>query len=146
MDKMKSTNQELDRLFQLRERLGTKCTRLSDKLDEAKTQFSAVCLTIELLCGNEEREAPLPVAPRELQGMTQLEAMVYMARKNSGRLKTKDAARLLLEAGLMRKTKNSYNIAYTVIRRSEKFKPSGIAGEYELIEEEGPKQLRVMAS
>jgi hypothetical protein len=64
---------------------------------------------------------------------TQLAGLITIARKNDGRLRTKDARDLLQRAGLMKPTKNAANILYNVITRSERF--THVApGEYILTE------------
>jgi hypothetical protein len=142
---MTNTNQDLNQLIEI---LRNKRTTLAEKLADIDKQLEAATLTKALLglgqdSEADEQETPIAVPMRELRGMTQLEAMVHVAKKNNGRIRTSRIARLLIKAGLMKHTKNSYNIAYTVIRRSGKFKPSGNPGEYELIEDEKSSMFRV---
>ncbi len=132
-----SETSQLDQLTALRDRLQLRKARYSQKLVEVDEQLKAVGLTVSLLSRGEERESeeqPLAVAPNEIRGMTQVEALVYIARNNANRVKIVPAKKLLAKAGVMKLTKNSYNILYTVINRSEKFKKVG-PGEYELLGE-----------
>jgi hypothetical protein len=146
MDDMKNTSpKDLDDLIQ---QLRNQKARLAEKAEDIERRLEAALLTKGMLGLGEEpdKEDLLPaISKSELQGMTQLEAMVHIAKKNNGKLRTTHAVKLLLRSGLMKKTKNSYTIAYTVMKRSGKFKPSGNPGEYELIEEERAPSLRVMA-
>ena len=128
---------QIDQLTTLRDRLQTRKTKLAQKLAEVDEQLKAVSLTLSLLSRSEEHETEVDdavaVLPREIQGMTQLEALAYIARKNNNRIRIIDAKKLLSKAGLMKLTKNSYGVLYTVINRSGKFKHSG-PGEYELLD------------
>ena len=133
---MTNTNQ-LDQLTALKERLRIRHARLTEKLAEVAKQLEAVDTTIGLLRRGDEadrEEVPL-AASRDLQGMTQLEAITYMAKRNAGKIRIADVKKALIRAGLMRPTKNSYNIVFTVMKRSERFKRIG-SGEYELLPEE----------
>lgn len=69
----------------------------------------------------------------KIRNMTQVQALVTIAKHNNGIIHAQEAKRLLIKAGVMRQTKNSTNIIHAVIVRSEKFekvKP----GEYRLKE------------
>ena len=131
---MTNTNQQLDQLTALKERLTVKKTKLSEKLAEVQRQLEAVTTTVALLnCGEEkEEDITLVIPPRELHGMTQLEALVHIAKRKDNRVKIAEARKLLSKAGLMNGSKkNWYNILFTIIKRSEKFQHVG-PGEYEL--------------
>lgn len=133
---MSNTNHQLDQLSALEERLKFKKTRLGQKLEEVERQLEAVKTTRALLNRGDEKETEdtQPLVPiRELQGMTQVQALVHIAKRNHNRIRIVDVRPLLARAGVMKVTKNSYNILYTVIKRSERFKPMG-RGEYELLE------------
>ena len=142
-----SETSQLDQLTALRDRLQLRQEKYAQKLAEVEEQLKAVSLTLSLLNPGEEREAeeqPLIVAPNEIRGMTQVEALVYIARNNANRVKIVSAKKLLAKAGVMKLTKNSYNILYTVINRSEKFKRVG-PGEYELLPSPSPLALSPLA-
>lgn len=83
-----------------------------------------------------EAEPFVPEFPvGKIRNMTQVQALVTIARHNNGIVRAQEAKRLLIRAGVMRQTKNSTNIIHAVIVRSEKFekvKP----GEYRLKAEE----------
>jgi hypothetical protein len=67
-----------------------------------------------------------------LQGLTQLQALVKIAKANNNRFKLSIAKDLLLRAGVTKSPKNANNIIFNVIKRSERFK--WVAhGEYELL-------------
>lgn len=77
----------------------------------------------------------LPAVPEfpigKLRKLTQVQALIVIAKHYGGTFKAQEAKRLLIRAGVMRETKNSTNIIHAVIVRSEKFdkvKP----GEYRL--------------
>lgn len=133
-----SDSQTLQTLIALRQRLEHQRDLAQNQLDEAESRVKAVTITMELLredqVKNEVGEIKEDRLAKEMQGKkTQLQALVAIARINNGRLLTRDAKRLLQQAGLMKQTKNASNILYNVINRSERFRHIS-AGEYELIE------------
>ena len=128
-------NQQLDELVALKDRLQARAVKVKQKLAEIEKQVEAVSITLNLLKRGEDGEEPtVNISARELQGMKQLEALVYVAKQNNGRVRIMDAKQLLGKAGIMKLGKNSYGVLYTVITRSGKFKRSG-PGEYELLAE-----------
>jgi len=128
-------NQSLDQLIALRERLQARKTKAGQRFAELEKQVEAVTVTINLLKrGEEPEESNAGVAARELQDMTQLQAIIYIAQHNDNRVRIVDAKKLLTKAGIMKLTKNSYGVLYTVITRSGRFKRCG-PGEYELLPE-----------
>lgn len=152
---MTNTNQQTDRTAALRAaaaeriRLQAKYERLTEKISELTDQLEAIDTFIGLMRQGgdlEVQEATPLVSPKELQGMTQLDAVAYMAKRNNGRIKITVARDLLKRAHLMGATKNGYNIVSTIIKRSGRFTHSG-RGEYELVEEDkAGRTLRAIAS
>jgi hypothetical protein len=69
----------------------------------------------------------------KLRKLTQVQALVVIAKHNKGIVRAQEAKRLLIRAGVMRQTKNSTNIIHAVIIRSEKFEKVR-PGEYRLKE------------
>jgi hypothetical protein len=67
----------------------------------------------------------------KLRKLTQVQALVVIAKHYGGTFKAQEAKRLLIKAGVMRETKNSTNIIHAVILRSEKFERVR-PGEYRL--------------
>ena len=67
----------------------------------------------------------------KLRHMTQVQAVIAIAKHNNGIVKAQDAKRLMIRAGVMRETKNSTNITHNVIIRSHAFDRVG-PGEYRL--------------
>jgi hypothetical protein len=134
-----SDSQILQRLTELRQRLEHQRDLAHHHLNEAEERVKAVVTTLDLLRedGIKNKAEAIPAQSElvtELRGKrTQLQALIAIARINNGKLFTRDAKRLLQQAGLMKPTKNASNILYNVINRSERFRHIG-AGEYELIE------------
>ncbi|MGA9510548.1 MAG: hypothetical protein WBV55_18150 [Candidatus Sulfotelmatobacter sp.] len=64
-------------------------------------------------------KAEFPIG--QLRNLTQVQAVVAIAKHNGGIVKAQDAKHLMIQAGVMRNTKNSTNIAHNVILRSGKF-------------------------
>ena len=69
----------------------------------------------------------------KLRKLTQVQALMVIAKHYGGAFKAQEAKRLLIRAGVMRETKNSTNIIHAVIVRSEKFEKVR-PGEYRLKE------------
>jgi hypothetical protein len=115
--------------------------RIEHKRDEAERELQVVITAMELLRTEKLTEEVADPRVREedefvaelRKKKTQVHALVAIAKKNNGKLLTKDAKRLLQRAKLMKQTKNASNILYNVINRSEKFRNIGY-GEYELID------------
>jgi hypothetical protein len=130
-------SETFDRLAELRQQLEDKRDSAKHNFEEKERDLQAVLKTMELLRsqGREDvvvtltGEAALVLELRRKK--TQLHALIAIARNNGGKLLTRDAKRLLQQAGLMKQTKNASNILYNVINRSERFKHVG-SGEYEL--------------
>ena len=131
-----NSQQQIDQLRALKERLQNQEVKQRQRLTDITEKLKAVTLTIGLLGEERENEDTSPgVSARELQGMKQVDALVYIAKHNNGRVRIVEAKKLFTKSGVMKVTKNSYGILYTVIHRSGKFKRSG-PGEYELLPEE----------
>lgn len=98
--------------------------RLAQPLLEIDQEIQHVDGTLRSLQRNHAVSFPreeilFPVG--KLRNLTQVQALVVIARHNNGIVKAQEAKRLLIKAGVMRQTKNSTNIIHAVIRRSEKF-------------------------
>jgi len=129
-----TTNQsKYEELEQIRNELIERAGQLRSQLKEVETHAAAVALAIEIW---KSKGAKVTVDPylREFKGLTQIEALVKIAKDNgNNRFRLKDAKKLLLTAGLVKSKKNASTILFTAIQRSERFKRVA-PGEYELIE------------
>lgn len=74
------------------------------------------------------------VSASSLRGLKQLTALKTIARAQSGLVRTNDAKELMMQAGVMKKSKNAYKMVYNLLKNSDEFQPSGNPGEYRLIE------------
>jgi len=122
-------------LEQLKQSLQARLDSLQVELNETKAKYQSVLTTLELL-GHKKR-LDLSEAPGAefswLRGLTQAQALERIAKKNGGRVKVRDAKRILLSAGLIKTPKNANNIIFNVIQRVEgKFRRIA-PGEYELV-------------
>ena len=145
---MSNTNQQIEPVLALREQLRLKRNRLVEKLAEVDKELESAGVIIRLL-GHKDVEAAeeaIGIAPRELSGMTQMDAIVHLAKKNNNRVKIIVAKQLLSSAGLLNGAKkNHYNILSTIIKRSELFEHIG-PGEFELIsKDDKPVVMRKVA-
>jgi hypothetical protein len=74
----------------------------------------------------------------KLKGLTHEQAVVVIAKHNSGIVRTQTAKKLMIKAGIMRETKNSTNMAHNAIHRTGKFERVS-PGEYRLKTEDQPE-------
>jgi len=120
----------------IQKELGEEVAKLRTRLKDVEEHLSAVTLAIKVwkskgpaAAANFESNPRL----REFRGLTQVQALVKIARDSgNNRFRLRDAKNLLLEAGLVKSKKNAGTILFTAIQRSEKFKRIA-PGEYELI-------------
>jgi hypothetical protein len=120
-------------LTEHRKELLEKRERLAQPLLEIDQEIQHVDGTLRSLQKNHTlsfaKEELFPIG--RLRKLTQVQALVVIAKHYGGIVRAQEAKRLLIKAGVMRQTKNSTNIIHAVIVRSEKFekvKP----GEYRL--------------
>jgi hypothetical protein len=135
----------------LKGRLEQQAQELHTQLDKVMGQLESVATTLELLKGQQPQQQTLPVwapspkpqdaAPHsairaisasDLSGLTQLEAIIKIAKANNNRVRLITARDLLLAAGTTTSEKNAMNIVFNVIKRSDRFIRVA-AGIYELL-------------
>jgi hypothetical protein len=126
----------------LKRRLEHQVDILRTQLEEAQKQLDSVMTTAELLTREENQNSAFmkalnAVMPNDLRGLTQLDALVKIAKANNNRVRLTIAKDLLLKAGVTKSRKNATNIIFNVIKRSECFKRSA-PGEYELLPDASP--------
>jgi hypothetical protein len=123
-------------LESLKKHWGEEAAKLRDRLKQAEERVAALALTIQLLDNSPSTTAEDNPYIKEFKGMTQVAALVKIARDNgTNRFKLQDAKKLLLEAGLIRSKKNASTILFTTIQRSGRFRRVA-PGEYEVITKE----------
>ncbi len=66
-----------------------------------------------------------PMIPARLHGLSHRQAVIAIAKHNGGALVAQDAKRLMIEAGIMRETKNSTHMVHNAIINSERFERTG---------------------
>jgi hypothetical protein len=101
------------------------------ELDQEIEHITATMRSLEGPARKVEAIADFPIA--KLRKLTQVQALVVIAKHNGGIIKAQESKRLLIRAGVMRETKNSTNVIHAVIIRSEKFERVR-PGEYRLKE------------
>ncbi len=122
----------------LKRRLEIQAETLAHQLSETKKQLESVSTTLELLrqdeaAGSTFMQIMNTISVGDLRGLTQLQALVKIAKSNGNRLKLTTAKELLLRSGVTKSRKNANNIIFNVIKRSGQFRRVAL-GEYELIE------------
>jgi hypothetical protein len=144
---MSNTNQQIEPVLALREQLRLKRNKLAEKLAEVDKELDSANVIIRLLGYKDVEPEAIGLAPKELSGMTQMDAILHLAKKNNNRIKIIVAKQLLSSAGMLNGAKkNHYNILSTIIKRSELFEHVG-PGEFELKQkEEKTVQMRKMVS
>jgi hypothetical protein len=71
------------------------------------------------------------LATPRLVGLSHSDAVIVLAKSNGGIIRTQDAKRLMIKAGIMSQTKNSTNMAHNAINRTGRFERIS-PGEYRL--------------
>lgn len=110
-----------------REEIGENLARIDDQIRSVE-----VTMNLYRKTGKTHEPAVYKTLASELQGKTQLQALIHIASKTNGRLKVVDAKRVMLEAGLIRNPKNALSMLYTIISRSGKFEKTS-PGKYRLV-------------
>ena len=108
----------------------------SRKLEILTKQIEAVNTTVQLLkyrADNVPASELSDIEVPNVSGMKQVEAVMAIARSNNGRVKVKDAVRILRAAKIL-KAKRAWGALYSVIQRSGKFEKVA-PGEFAPIEE-----------
>ncbi len=136
---MNTTKQNFPELEDLKRRLEQQIDTVKAQLAQLQKQLESVTTTSALLKQEENMHLSFmqtmnAVAASDLRGLTQLDALVKIAKANSNRLKLTIAKDLLLRSGVTKSRKNANNIIFNVIKRSERFKRVA-PGEYELLPE-----------
>jgi hypothetical protein len=133
-------------LTEHRKELLEKRERLAQPLLEIDQEIQHIDGTLRSLQKNAGLSFPkedlFPIG--KLRKLTQVQALLVIAKHNNGIVRAQEAKRLLIKAGVMRETKNSTNIIHAVILRSEKFEKVR-PGEYRL-RDESPKTETVTAT
>ena len=122
-----SDNVTQDELFALYERLQSKRDRLKEQLIEVEKEFEAVSTTLRLM------GQPSPSEVVNLEGLTQLNALIAIAKANDNLLAVKRARRLMTKAGFFKDSKHPASVLFTAINRSGRFDRVS-PGVYRLIE------------
>lgn len=128
--------QAKDQVIQcLMEHLGTLETKRGQLVQEIDKEIEHVRATITSLRDAAPQNEPAIRQDMSLiatiASMTQVQALVAIARRQNGLIRAQEAKRLLIDAGRMRKTKNSTSVIHSVIIRSERFERVN-PGEYRL--------------
>lgn len=105
----------VDEVTKLYERLQDKRDKLREQLEGVEKEFEAVSTTLRLM------GQLTPAQNINLSGLSQLDALVAIAKANDNKLVVKTARRLMVKAGFFRSTKHASSILFTTINRSGKF-------------------------
>lgn len=126
-------------------RLRAKANELQEKLEEIRKTLEHIqgvlalyqpapapkISLVELENASAETNADIPTS--RLKGLSHEAAAIAIAKYNGGIVRTQEAKRLMIKAGIMSVTKNSTNMAHNAINRSGKFERIS-PGEYRLKE------------
>jgi hypothetical protein len=143
---MENPKKDLSGLLDLQMELAARQSALEDSLNVVEQQLNAVGITIALMRNGHHLDAQEMIKPAQapvilidrrpdidVKGMTQLKALIALASNWNGRFRIVDARKVLEKAGVMKRSKNGYNMLYNVVVKSGKFERCG-PGEYKLIE------------
>ncbi len=121
-----------EELEQIKKELTEEAEKLRAQLKQIEARAVAVALAIEVWKSKGPKAAADPYL-REFKGLTQVKALVKIAKDNgNNRFRLIDAKKILVDAGLVKSKKNASTILFTAIHRSDKFKRVA-PGEYELL-------------
>lgn len=124
----------LARLKITKERIQEECNR---KLSDIDQQIEAVSTTLRLLREPVTEQVitveAAPIQSSTLIGKSAREALIEIAKQRGGRVRIVEAIPLLAGAGVIRRTKNSWNALYTTLIRSKEFEKAG-GGEFSLVQ------------
>ncbi|MCI0529554.1 MAG: hypothetical protein L0Y56_19100 [Nitrospira sp.] len=126
----------IEQLGQLRDELKAKQDKLLKRIEQIEHELCSVETTLGLLRPAGTTESG--ITPEEIVDLKPIDALVVVAQRDGGRLKSTQARSLLVEAGVI-KGQNASSIIYNTIERSERFQKIK-RGEYRLA---GPKQASV---
>ena len=103
--------------------LETKRTRLVQDIDKEIEHIRAAIASLSASVERLQLSEVLPLVAEfpinKIRNMTQVQALVTIARHQGGVIRAQEAKRLLIRASVMKQTKNSTNIIHSVIIRSE---------------------------
>lgn len=126
-------------LTELREEISGRLAQVKSRAEALEHQLEAINTTLALLdaplSARLEVSDPSPNVTSNLSGMTQAEALVALAKSNGGKVRIVDAHKEFRKIGLIKETKNWYNILFNAATKSGKLTRCG-PGEYELTPEE----------
>ena len=126
------TTDELSRLI---DSLYRERDKTQNRLEQVADEIRAVEQTIDIYRrkGNRLPQEPLPnVKTSELQGLSQLDALILIAERHGKRFKVTPVRRLMVDAGLFKNPQNASGALHTLIQRSGRFEKIN-KGEYRLI-------------
>ena len=143
LEQMENKDQTIRSLADFKRELMEKREKLLRPLQQLDKDLDAVTGAITAMQRFAHMPEPAPALEfpiTQLRGLTQVQALVAIAKHNDGIIRAQEAKRMLIKAGVMRETKNSTNIIHAVILRSEKFERVR-PGEYRLKEAQAkPKE------
>ena len=129
---MSGNKQAIDELMKVLEKLQLKRDRLKEQLSEAEKECDAISAALKVL-GHTSIDV-------DLNGMTQIEALIAIASVNNNELSVKAARRQMARFGLFKNAENASSIIHTAITRSGRFERVR-SGVYRLIESPTEAQL-----
>src|SRR5258708_18848537 len=118
-------------LLARRERLMLPLQEITEEIEHITATINSLQKPAKAISASFTTTAPVDFPIGKLRKLTQVQALVVIAKHYGGNVKAQEAKRLLIRAGVMRETKNSTNIIHAVIVRSEKFEKVR-PGEYRI--------------
>ena len=132
-------------LIDLKSRLEKQRDDLASQIERVDKEIQSVLTTLRLLGhhGNKADDiVQQTLVVPDLQGLTQHDALIKLARANNNRVRISQAKDILLHEKLISSPKHAYTILYNVLTKSDRFKKVR-PGEFELIERPVLKQLTI---
>lgn len=123
----------VDHLNNLAGAMRKKIEELRPPLEQVEKDLEHVLGMIDFYARNAPKQPASPIPPfpsvtvrsgnppLSLRGLSQKQAVIAIAKANGGVVKAQDAKRLMIEAGIMKNTKNSTRMVHNAIINSERF-------------------------
>jgi len=121
---------------------------IEKKISAAESDLAHILGTIafyerEQVCGHQLTTLETPVEDSDLsklRTMSHKEAVVAIAKRNNGVIKSQHAKELMIRAGIMAQTKNSNRMVHNAIKGTGRFERTA-PGEYRLRSPLAPKNM-----
>jgi hypothetical protein len=120
-----------------REELTKRRVEILKRIDKLKEEAEALGVVLGVVQSDVPEQLTLTepqivISPLMILGMKQKPALRLIAKRQNGIIRTGDAKDLMVQARIMKDSKNAYKMVYNLIRGMEDFESTGTRGEYRM--------------